>query len=544
MDLEKVKALEVQLSQLKAEQEAGTKSPKEYIAEVQKLEFVDETTKDTWRLNSEDGLWYVAAAGSKQLKLAKPQPGKVEDAPVAPVGTSEEGSPISTSEPPEKVTTEPREDAPFSGRQNTSTVAPMQPDSGFGAKFLIVGLGIAATLIIVLFVVYRLIGSSGGNTIALNTPTPTAPATSNSLAGSTALPTQPPTDIPTATPIVSQPEETETPSQIPTTNPAPPTDELTSTPLPSSTVAPTFTPSPTDTPVPQPIAEVIPVEESTGVISGKLAYAYFDPVASTFVVEVKDLLTSQQVFTKTQASQPALTSDGSRLAYHSWQPDRVGLYAVALDNSASQNTLSIYPESHRPQWGLDNQSYLFTYLKQVENDDTVIKTIQFSDNDPPLLLPGFGLTGAWGPGFRVVLNTCEGSKCGLAVVSTNGTGLIFLTDQPDDLSPAVSPDGQWIAYTSQHKENWDIYLISINGGEPKPLTNQPGRDGIPAWSPDGKFIAYASQQNGIWSIWVVKPDGQEAQKLFDLPGSLEGTVPAFPGYTQPGWLFENLSWSR
>lgn len=73
---------------------------------------------------------------------------------------------------------------------------------------------------------------------------------------------------------------------------------------------------------------------------------------------------------------------------------------------------------------------------------------------------------------------------------------------------AVSPDGQWLAFTrgplkpgtnsSRDFEAWstdaNLCLVPMTGGEITCLTtaNQ-GWDGSPVWSPDGRFIAYRSQ---------------------------------------------------
>ncbi|RME49336.1 MAG: hypothetical protein D6796_05095, partial [Caldilineae bacterium] len=250
------------------------------------------------------------------------------------------------------------------------------------------------------------------------------------------------------------------------------------------------------------------------------------------------------VFTLPQASQPALTSDGKRLAYHSWNPQGFGLFAVSTTGSGSRNVLSRYQESQRPRWGPDDQAIVFSFLQHTDDGDT--KTVKFSDDDlsPSLPQSGFAQAAAWTPDNRLVFNACQRAQCGLAIANTNGSGFTFLTDRPTDLAPAVSPDGEWIAYTSQQDGNWDVYRISTTGGQSVRLTTQPGKDGIPTWSPDGSYIAYASEQNGQWAIWAMTPDGDDKRKLLDLPGSLEGKVPEFPDNVQPGWVFETISWSR
>jgi dipeptidyl aminopeptidase/acylaminoacyl peptidase len=58
-------------------------------------------------------------------------------------------------------------------------------------------------------------------------------------------------------------------------------------------------------------------------------------------------------------------------------------------------------------------------------------------------------------------------------------------------NPKWSPDGNWIAFTSNRKDNRNqLYLLSMNGGEAEPLTDGKSAVGNFEWSPDGRTIAF------------------------------------------------------
>lgn len=58
-------------------------------------------------------------------------------------------------------------------------------------------------------------------------------------------------------------------------------------------------------------------------------------------------------------------------------------------------------------------------------------------------------------------------------------------------NPRWSPDGNWIAFTSNRKDNKNnIYLLNVNGGEAEPLTEVKTSVADFAWSPDGRSIAF------------------------------------------------------
>src|SRR5690242_1533624 len=61
-----------------------------------------------------------------------------------------------------------------------------------------------------------------------------------------------------------------------------------------------------------------------------------------------------------------------------------------------------------------------------------------------------------------------------------------------DVQPRFSPDGQWIAFTSNRMGNNDVFVVAASGGEPRQLTYYSGDDQALYWAPDGRSIIMAS----------------------------------------------------
>ena len=59
-------------------------------------------------------------------------------------------------------------------------------------------------------------------------------------------------------------------------------------------------------------------------------------------------------------------------------------------------------------------------------------------------------------------------------------------------NPRFSPDGRWIAFSSEYAGNLDVWVVSADGGEPRRLTWHPAADQVQGWTPDGKSIVFAS----------------------------------------------------
>jgi Tol biopolymer transport system component/DNA-binding winged helix-turn-helix (wHTH) protein len=65
-----------------------------------------------------------------------------------------------------------------------------------------------------------------------------------------------------------------------------------------------------------------------------------------------------------------------------------------------------------------------------------------------------------------------------------------------------SPDGRYIAYSSDRGGKFDIWVQQVSGGDPIQITKGSGHHWQPNWSPDGKYIAYRSEE-GDGGIYVI-----------------------------------------
>jgi Tol biopolymer transport system component/DNA-binding winged helix-turn-helix (wHTH) protein len=64
-----------------------------------------------------------------------------------------------------------------------------------------------------------------------------------------------------------------------------------------------------------------------------------------------------------------------------------------------------------------------------------------------------------------------------------------------------SPDGRYIAYSSDRGGKFDIWVQQVSGGNPMQITKGPGHHWQPDWSPDGRYIAYRSE-DGEGALYI------------------------------------------
>jgi serine/threonine protein kinase/Tol biopolymer transport system component len=108
----------------------------------------------------------------------------------------------------------------------------------------------------------------------------------------------------------------------------------------------------------------------------------------------------------------------------------------------------------------------------------------------------------------------------------------FTFDPAIEYHPVWSPDGSRIAYSSNRKLHFDIYVKSAAGaGEPELLLSSDADKYVTDWSPDGRFIAFMSSDSKTKTavdIWTLAMDGSgEASALIQTPFS-EGNATFSP----------------
>jgi tricorn protease len=134
------------------------------------------------------------------------------------------------------------------------------------------------------------------------------------------------------------------------------------------------------------------------------------------------------------------------------------------------------------------------------------------------------------------------------VAADDGTNPRRLTAHlSNDTNPRFSPDGKWIAFSSDRMGNGDVYVVPVEGGEPQQLTFLATDDAVQYWTPDGKAVLFASNRSerpwGSPFYTVALKGGQPAPLPMDQAAlgmiSQDGKMVAFnriaPRYWRKGY---------
>ncbi|MGS0695806.1 amidohydrolase family protein [Shewanella sp. 0m-4] len=91
------------------------------------------------------------------------------------------------------------------------------------------------------------------------------------------------------------------------------------------------------------------------------------------------------------------------------------------------------------------------------------------------------------------------------------------------MQPVYSPDGKYIAFTSDEDGGDNIWIMEADGSNPRPVTKETFRLlNSPAWSPDGQYLVArkhftGSRSLGAGEVWMYHVAGGDGVKLTERP---------------------------
>ncbi len=148
---------------------------------------------------------------------------------------------------------------------------------------------------------------------------------------------------------------------------------------------------------------------------------------------------------------PVWTPDGERLTFRSWKTGTMTMWTMPANRSAASQLLTSIGSMQSPEsWSPDGRTLAFTQMDNMEHGSDIY-VLTLPDRTPrPLLATKFS----------------EGS-------------------------PKFSPDGHWVAYSSNESGRAEVYVVAYQGpGAMTQISSDGGTD--PVWRRDGRELFYRS----------------------------------------------------
>ena len=268
---------------------------------------------------------------------------------------------------------------------------------------------------------------------------------------------------------------------------------------------------------------------------------------------------------RASAIDPAFSADGTKIAFTDTSTGDFIVHVMNADGTAD-TVLSSGTSDYNPAWSPDGAWIVFqrrgaltppatgtasatdatgavltdtssaTPFANVRTGDTVTNTTTGEsstvlDKTDTTLTMATALPSGWttGNAYAVTSEAERVWKINVATKTETKLSIAGPTHYYTDYSPAWSPDGTTIAYSTDRNTNDDIYLMGV-AGETGGVTNltpdvaaPPLEEWLdvawdPAWSPDGTKIAFSSGLtatggNSPENLWIMNADGTNRVNL-------------------------------
>jgi len=233
------------------------------------------------------------------------------------------------------------------------------------------------------------------------------------------------------------------------------------------------------------------------------------------------------------ACSPAVSPDGSRIAFLSDRDGATDIYVIGADGRGEVR-LTRSPEAEgAPEWSADGRQIRFAVFG---NDTSRIYAISSAGGEAEAKaigsVPGRAIrlspdgrrvlywTGTW-TAMKLFVSDLDGSA---ARQLTDGAGVVW--------GARWSPDGNRLAFADRDSSGvLQVHVMKSDGSERRQVTRFAASDGsaqMPAWSPDGAKLAVQSGgKNAPAHLWTVDASTGSAQKLGAHSENYADEIPAW-----------------
>lgn len=219
--------------------------------------------------------------------------------------------------------------------------------------------------------------------------------------------------------------------------------------------------------------------------------------------------------------EPAISPDGTRLAFVSYARGTPGIFVFSVD---PPRDLRFYNQrasvNETPSFTPDGKQIVYSSSAPRDNccriyianlDGTGFRPITSSSfiDVEPKVNPKTGST--------IVFVSGRSGPQQVYLMNSDGTGIERLTPGEGEASnPSWNPDGQHIAFSWTRgfaAGNWNVFIMEVASRQITQLTHSEGRNENPTWAPDGVHLAFMSTRAGGRQIWTMLADGTQAHQL-------------------------------
>ncbi|MFN8583004.1 MAG: protein kinase [Gemmatimonadaceae bacterium] len=222
---------------------------------------------------------------------------------------------------------------------------------------------------------------------------------------------------------------------------------------------------------------------------------------------------------------PRFSPDGRRVAYGAFGEGRgtSDLWVTDLKDGTTRRLTDDDGDSNDPQWSADGTSIIFS-MNASGGKDLLQRRVDGGAAHVIAARDGTQFASDWLRNGRALLVTEDAgnNRRDIIVQPADGSPASpYVATSADETAARVSPDGRWVAYTSDASGRAEVYLDSYPKPKHRVLVSSGG--GVhPVWRGDGRELYYWSDGTLVavrmgWSLGFSPPSVGAKQVLFRAP---------------------------
>ncbi|PJF27963.1 MAG: hypothetical protein CUN53_02085 [Phototrophicales bacterium] len=232
-----------------------------------------------------------------------------------------------------------------------------------------------------------------------------------------------------------------------------------------------------------------------------LANLYSDD--NLFLLDLERLITVQVTSGFTWHGTPALSPDGTRVAYVAAQNRITNLHMLDLRSRERRQLTFFTANVSNPIWSPDGDKLLFDL---DSGKDSGLFVIDADGGEPRRLTRGSHRDATWSPDGQSIIYVHQEEGVNLWIMNGDGTGArpLLQWDGFRYFAPAWSPIGDRAALVSNRESaDLELYLIDLETRQLTRLTYGAYMDFNPVWTPDGSAILFESWRDGGPGLYLM-----------------------------------------
>lgn len=210
---------------------------------------------------------------------------------------------------------------------------------------------------------------------------------------------------------------------------------------------------------------------------------------------------------------PVWSPDARSIAYTSYRSGFPDIYISMIFQGTMSTPTKAVGQNWLPAFSPDGTRIAFTSNRDG-NPELYIANIDGSNVRRLTNNPAIDTTPTWSPsGTQIAFTSDRGGPPSIWVVGVDGLGLRRISSDNSD-RPTWSPAPyNEIAYAARTGPGYDIKILNIAAGDTRQITFGEGSNESPAWSPNGRHLAFTSTRAGKTQVFTVDRDGKNVRQI-------------------------------